>query len=65
MNKDNLVSCDDLAGSKIIVELSPIPIKSKVHFMNLTYEKIQEDQKYDGYYSLRNKQNRFISKRSY
>ncbi len=29
--------------------------------MNLDIEKIQEDQKYDGYYVYETKQNRFIS----
>ncbi len=34
--------------------------------MNLTLEKIQEDQKYDGYYVYETKQNRFNQfKRSY
>ncbi len=33
--------------------------------MNFDIEKIQEDQKYDGYYVYETNMNRFISKRSY
>ncbi|WP_215489713.1 IS1634-like element IS1634 family transposase [Mycoplasma mycoides] len=47
MNKDNLVSCDDLAGSKKYRFFKPI---NKGAFYELDIEKIQEDQKYDGYY---------------
>ncbi|AMK56190.1 Transposase DDE domain protein [Mycoplasma mycoides subsp. mycoides] len=47
MNKDNLVSCDDLAGSKKYKFFKPI---NKGAFYELDIEKIQEDQKYDGYY---------------
>uniref|UniRef100_UPI00094AC527 IS1634-like element ISMbov3 family transposase n=1 Tax=Mycoplasmopsis bovis TaxID=28903 RepID=UPI00094AC527 len=47
MNKDNLVSCDDLAESKKYRFFKPI---NKGAFYELDIEKIQEDQKYDGYY---------------
>nr|WP_307928314.1 hypothetical protein [Mycoplasmopsis bovis] len=62
MNKDNLVSCDDLAGSKKYRFFKPI---NKGAFYELDIEKILRRSKIWWILCLRNKQNRFISKRSY
>ena len=47
MNKDNLVSYDNLAGSKKYKFFKPV---NKGAFYELDVAKINEDEKYDGYY---------------